>query len=291
MGTGKPCVRRSDTPLIGHLAPLAAAFHDSKRAQRSLRAGPASGKFGLQKPQSRFDRRARSRWSLGRGPHRCSVTVPEERSSIGRIATRPRALIPQVEGLVALHRRLSQSAAKQPPDPPDGSRRQGPRRGPQRLWGNRSMRSFAGLANEPPRPRAGASETTGTTPPARPQRPRKGARTGRSTAPITRRQRPPRHALNCTQDTPSTAPKTRPQRHPRHALNGTQDTPSTPSTTPPQRHARHAPDARPRGPLSGTRGMPSKTHDTARTTPTTTASTAPHRTPETTPETQPARVP
>ena len=33
----KPCVQRSNTPLIGHLAPLAAAFQGSEGAERSRR--------------------------------------------------------------------------------------------------------------------------------------------------------------------------------------------------------------------------------------------------------------
>jgi hypothetical protein len=33
--SGKPSVQRSNTPLVGRLVPLAAAFHDTVRAQRS----------------------------------------------------------------------------------------------------------------------------------------------------------------------------------------------------------------------------------------------------------------
>jgi hypothetical protein len=43
----KPCVQRSNTPPIGHLAPLEADFRGCERAQRSLRLGRASREFGL----------------------------------------------------------------------------------------------------------------------------------------------------------------------------------------------------------------------------------------------------
>ena len=96
----KPCVQRSNMPLIGHLAPLEAAFHGSERAQRSLQQGRTSCEFGLAKPSEPDSAAARCSWRRGPPrPLRRSVSGLRRQSSIGRIAAHSSGARSSVEGL------------------------------------------------------------------------------------------------------------------------------------------------------------------------------------------------